>query len=154
MDTIYEYDLVKDKNGTACLTTINEIKGKNINTIDKVVSILKKSYKIHQSYIEKSYLAVFNDGKLIGLYNLSRGDNFSCDMPPGIVALVTMMLGGNEFALFHNHPDGALYPSGEDIEIKVKFQVLAQILNLNFAGFIIITDDSWVSVVEGVEDLD
>lgn len=153
MEGIYEYDLIKDKNGMACLTAIKEIKGKDINTIDKVVSILKKSYKIHQSYIEKSYLAVLNDGKLIGLYNLSRGDNSSCDMPPGIVLLVTMMLGGNEFAVFHNHPDGALYPSEEDIEIKVNFQILAQMLNLNFAGSIIITNESWISIVEGIEDL-
>lgn len=48
-------------------------------------------------------------------------------------------------ALCHNHPSGALLPSGPDDMITRKFKEACKTLELNFIDHIIVTSDGYYS---------
>jgi DNA repair protein RadC len=45
----------------------------------------------------------------------------------------------------HNHPSGALQPSGEDTEITLKLKAAADILGIRFLDHLIFSESSWFS---------
>lgn len=111
------YDILCNKNLKPYLKEVDNIKTNNIYlSTEEIVEKLNKKYNYNQCQSEKVYIAAFDyECKVLGIYMVSSGGNNYCNYIQKNIFTFLLLVGAEQFIIFHNHPNGNLKPSfGDD----------------------------------------
>lgn len=147
------WNLINNENDTPKLNVINEIEFEPYGPFEKeldTIPLLCRISKMHQSHVEKIYMATYNHfGDLIGFFHIATGNITRVDMPNRVVATCLLLSGGFSFQLFHNHSVDDLTPSEADKISIYNKKALAVYLEAEYIGDYIISKGGWTNVITG-----
>jgi DNA repair protein RadC len=79
---------------------------------------------------------------------LSKGGITSTSVDLRLILKSALQIGAVGLVLAHNHPSGALRPSGADKNITKKIKQAAEILDIKVVDHLIITENSYFSFAD------
>ena len=128
-----------------CIAQLN-VEAKGVS-IEKSVEILNEYFDTNRLTVEHAYLIGYNISMdVIGIYLISIGNTRNCYFYKKSIATFILLTGTERFLLFHNHPDGNLQPSDNDIINTAYVKSLADILEVEFIDSVIISRKGWRSI--------
>ena len=126
----------------------------SVDSGEKVYDLMKNNYfRADRRKDEFVWLLCLNSRlELVGIFELSRGDNGTAIVSiPGIFERL-LLAGGRGFILVHNHPSGDVSPSKNDEETTEQLIKASDIMGIRFYDSIIVTDGAYYSFrEEGVQ---
>jgi len=150
-NTVYVYELLIDKDNKPCLNTVDRINTANNNFESKteLVSFMNKFFHVKDFLVEHGYLLAFSDtGSLKAVIHVSQGNSMGCSAPIREIFIALLLLNSRLFYFVHNHPEGNVYPSKDDINTTNKLVEAAALLGMDFDDHIIIGKDGYYSFKE------
>ena len=93
-------------------------------------------------------LALDSPNNLIGFEVVSQGTSDASLATPRELMKAVILTNACAFIVAHNHPSGNLEPSQEDRNVATRIAHAAQILDLNFLDFLILTDTGYYSFAQ------
>ncbi|WP_345084275.1 JAB domain-containing protein [Nemorincola caseinilytica] len=84
----------------------------------------------------------------LGVSLICSGGIAACGVDKRLVFALALKAKATKLVLAHNHPSGNLKPSQSDIEITQDFNRAGEILNINILDHLIITNDSYTSLMD------
>lgn len=98
---------------------------------------------------EQVVAALFDyDGKLIASVEISLGSRRECQVPFAPIIRAAALANATGVVLVHNHPQGALNPSDEDVDLAVSLSHSLRLAGFSLEDFVIINRKSYKSLVE------
>ena len=143
------YKLDKDRYGNPKLKIENVVKGLSkcvysAETTSEIIADL-----IGDSYVEQVYLVCYGaTGMINGISRISIGDIGSSETYFRIIATYVLLICTDRFELYHNHPDGQLGVSEDDINLYNSLKTMSNYIGVEFNDSIIVTDKGWYSTKE------
>ena len=157
----------------ACLLTmilpvykryVNDLhkKKRKFESTKEIAEYLRPLYLDTQN--ERIYIMCFNkDGELIACRKATEGTRGHASFDCNVLASIILEVKAKKVILSHNHPNGTLDPSSDDIAVTETTRNFLSFLGVQLLDHIIITDKSYFSmansssyihVIYGVEPLD
>ena len=114
----------------------------------KDIFVTFKYYFINQK--QELLIAVFLDAnrRLIAYKKIYIGTNNHLNLSHHEIFKEALLHASTNVILLHNHPNGSVYPSKEDIKTTKKLKELGKILDINIIDHIIMTDDNYYSFLD------
>ncbi len=143
---------------------VNDIhkKKRKFETTKEIVEFLRPLYLDTQN--ERIYVLCFDaHDRLIACRAASDGTRSSASFDCSMLASIVLEVKAKKVILSHNHPNGTLTPSEDDVSITETMRNFLSYLGVQLKDHIIITDKSYFSMVNspsyihiiyGVEPLD
>lgn len=145
---IYFYDIVKDKQ-KKCPKLIM------LKKLDMVVDVsnqfnlvrfMNGVLHLKQFDGEHVYLILTNMyNKITAVFLMGIGDYKGCKIFTKNIATAILLSGGRKFLLAHNHPDGALELSDDDVMIVNLLKGISVLLETEFINSYVITEDGFIT---------
>lgn len=108
---------------------------------DEAISIFKDTLKLHEEFVEHVWLLLMNSqNEFIGISELSKGEHNSSPTPVKELLITVLLSGATRFFMIHNHPEGTIHFSTDDINMFGKIN-----LALNFISGIEFIDSLIIS---------
>lgn len=79
---------------------------------------------------------------------LSKGDYFNCPVPTNQVLKFILNCKAKNFILIHNHPNGILFPSENDLKVTEIFKLIGEFISIPLIDHIIISKNSYRSFLD------
>lgn len=157
----------------ACLITmilpiykryINDIhkKKRKFESTKEIADYLRPLYLDTQN--ERIYVLCFDkDDRLIACRAANEGTRGSASLDCSVLASIVLEVKAKKIILSHNHPNGTLQPSNDDVAITETMREFLSYMGVQLKDHIIITDKSYFSmansssyihIIYGVEPLD
>lgn len=126
-----------------------DINEKNIS-IEESVEILNQYFDMNHLSFEHAYIIGFdNQMNIIGMFLISVGSSKNCYFYKRNIATFLLLSGSERFILYHNHPDGNLNASNNDITSMFYIKSLAEVLEVEFVESVIISKKGWKCIERG-----
>lgn len=97
---------------------------------------------------EYVYLIFVSGSRIKGIAEIGHGSMTHCLVDPKSVFTRVLLSGSPSFILLHNHPNGSLCPSSEDIIITKRFVNTSRLMGVKFLDHIIVAEDTFISLME------
>ena len=122
------------------------------DTLDKIGEYLINLYI--DSTSEKIYLLLF-DGKMkmIKSIMIAEGSLASIQLPMREIIKEIINLRATSAVIAHNHPDGLLLPSREDVDVTMTLMNAFEMIDCQLIEHIIVADRGYLPVMESVSKL-
>ena len=121
--------------------------------VKDILAMLRECFSLDALDNEHVYIVSMNYcGEVIGVLLVSIGDYKGCNIYNRSIGIFLLLSGAKKFLMIHNHPDGQIYASTDDIVNAIAIENLGNFLGLNFLGSYIIGRDGWCKVADGNED--
>ncbi len=149
MFNINQYILVKNKNKHPKLYVEKSIKYNTdiFLSTESIVKFMNSEFNMKNLFVEYIYVLSFNSKqKLLGVFELSHNTSTQSDVPIRELFISLLLSGAEQFILVHNHPNGCLQASIDDVSISKKIKSCANQLNILFDDHIIITENGYLSM--------
>ncbi len=103
--------------------------------------------RIGRARTEQVLLILLDGGhRVCRVLTVASGGTSSSVVPVREVLSLALRHDAVAIALAHNHPSGALDPSGDDIEVTKRLQSAAKEVGLRFLDHVVVAGDQWCSV--------
>ena len=144
------YNILNNNNLPALNPVIElDIEGKDVS-IENSVNILNEYFQMDKLNVEHAYLIGFNNTMdIVGIFLISIGNSKKCFFYKKSIGTFLLLSGTEKFILYHNHPDGNLEPSNDDIVSTMYIKSLADILEVEFIDSVIISKNGWYCINGG-----
>lgn len=145
MRTIYEYIIMRNNNDKPYLNKNKAIKvSDKIETYEEMVDIMNRRFKMNKLGTEHCYVIAFTYSlEPIGIIHLSSGTSLGCEINNRELFMSLLLLGAEQFVVFHNHVNGNKNPSGNDFLVTSNIQQASDLLGLRFLKHIIISKNDY-----------
>ncbi len=135
---------------------------RKFETTEEIVEFLRPLYLDTQN--ERVYVLCFDSQeRLIACRAMSDGTEASAYFDCKMMASIILEVKAKKVIISHNHPNGSLRPSNDDVAVTETMREFLSYLNVQLLDHIIITDKSYFSmahssayihIIHGVEPLD
>ena len=120
-----------------------------IDQPEKIVKICNTVFHLSDLAEEHTILlAVGGSGKLLGVFELSHGNNSGSIVDPKSIMIRLLLTNATAFAIVHNHPSGRCEPSRIDVETTKRLKQAADLMDFLLLDHIIIGDGKYRSMRE------
>lgn len=111
--------------------------------------ILIKNWDLNQIGLVEEFKILLLDRqlRLMSIASIAKGGMSSVDVDPRIVFMVALKRRSHQIILAHNHPSQSLKSSKLDIELTERFSKIGELLNIQVADHLIITEYGFHSIV-------
>lgn len=107
---------------------------------ENIVEFLNEVFRLSSSGVERAFLIAYTYSlEPIGIMEISRGTASECIYSNREIAIAMLLMGAENFSVIHNHPNGSLKSSQDDIDRMNSLMDLSQILDLDFNESIIVS---------------
>lgn len=106
---------------------------------------------MHQiELIEKFKVMVLNrrNAVLQGIVNIAKGGLTRLVADPKLIFVAALKSGASRIVLVHNHPEGSLTPSTQDIAFTMKIQQGAKLLSIDVLDHLILNKETYHSLTD------
>ena len=140
MKTVYEYVIMRNNDCKPYLERTKAIKvSDKIESYQEMVDLLNHKFKMNKLGTEHCYVIAFTYSlEPIGVIHLSSGTSKACEINNRELFMSLLLLGAEQFVVFHNHVNGNTAPSDNDYLVTANIQNGANILGLRFLKHIVI----------------
>ena len=134
--------------------TLKLKKGEELNCKIKLSSdaadLFRKIWDVDSLPINESMIAIFlnRQNNTIGWYKVSQGGISGTLMDVRLILATALNCLASGIILCHNHPSGNLQPSETDIAMTKKVKKSAEIMDINLLDHIILTEESYYSMID------
>lgn len=113
-----------------------------VNSPRAVYDLMETAYGLTHKAAEYTYLLSLNSaGKVLGIFQCSKGGISESSFPIREMVQFTLLNGGRNLIIVHNHPTGNSTPSKEDKESTERLKKATNIVGLALLDHIIIGTD-------------
>lgn len=142
------YDIFQDKEEKPLLKVITSYKVDDIVYDEQCgIRIMNKNLEIHKMANEHIYImAIDSKWNIRGLYNVSVGNWNSCNMCKSTLISFLVLIGAKAFSMYHNHPNGLLDASEDDINTYFDMISIGSLLDINFSGSYIVGEKEYCRI--------
>lgn len=122
----------------------------NLANPRKIANMMRNIFDLGNKAEEYFYVIAFTAKlKPIGVFEISHGTmNNSVVDYKGIFARL-LLCGGPTFVAVHNHPSGDCTPSKEDATVTQKLKEAGELLGIQMADHVIVSDRTYFSFMGG-----
>lgn len=145
------YNIFNDNDNKPKLNIQREIdiNEKNIS-IEESVEVLNHFFNMNLLHIEHAYLIGFdNQMNMVGIFLVSVGTSNKCFFHRKNIATFLILSGAERFIMYHNHPNGILEVSENDLLAMYSVKTLAENLEIEFVESVIVTKNGWRCIERG-----
>lgn len=145
---IREFKLVQNEYEHPSLLLTRKINKSNhlVNTND-IVEIMNKYYHLNKCTQEYVYLLSFNTNQdLLAIFEISHGSGQKSIVSIKEIITSVILSGGDNIILIHNHPNGNLNVSNDDINITNNLKYALFPIEINLLDHIIISKNEYTSM--------
>lgn len=96
-------------------------------------------YRVAESFL---VLALNSRNEVVSYCEVGRGAIHSCPVEPCEVFRYLLLAGVSRAILVHNHPNGDLGPSNEDVALTARLVEAGKILGVTVLDHVVVTSDS------------
>lgn len=119
----------------------------NINRPENVAALMRDVYELDKQAVEFVYMLALNSqGKILGVYMVSKGTVNNSVLSSREIYMVALMLGAVNIILVHNHPSGDCTPSRDDINSSQRIKEAGSLLGINLLDHIIVGNNHYCSL--------
>ncbi len=113
------------------------------------VDVLRKYVHKQQLDLRESFwvMLLSNANHVLGLSEVATGTSCGVQPNPKYIFQLALLTNATAIILAHNHPSGTLTISQSDIKETKKIQTIATMMDMRILDHIIITSESFVSMV-------
>ena len=113
--------------------------------------ILIKNWDLNQIGLLEEFKILLLDRRLrlMSIASIAKGGLSSVHVDPRVVFSIALKRRADQIILAHNHPSECLSPSRLDIELTDQFTQIGEVLNIEVADHLIITEHGFHSIVSG-----
>ena len=135
----YEMELDELKHPLMVEESSYECPDERLNSPEKIVRILNKSFRLDKKAEEYVYMLAF-DAKCnpLGVFELGHGSVNACILNPREIFQRALICGAVNIVIAHNHPSHDSTPSKEDDEVALKISRAGKLMGIKLVDFIII----------------
>ena len=140
MKTIYEHIIMRDNDCKPYLEKEKSIKvNDKIESYDEMVKLMNSKFKMNKLGTENCYVIAFTYSlEPIGIIHLSSGTSLACEINNRELFMSLLLLGAEQFVVFHNHVNGTTEISGNDYLVTENIKHGASLLGIRFLEHIVI----------------
>ena len=143
---LYRTELNADK--TPILVEEKRIEYKRTSNADQVVKMLNDVFhhgkRAEEIVYEICYAA---DMTPIVVFEISKGGLSSSIVDLKVVFRNALLMNASSVIIAHNHPSGSLEPSREDLNLLERLRNAGDVLSIQIADFLILTDVAYHSAM-------
>lgn len=119
------------------------------NAPEKIKESMNMVFNLKNQTEEYVYLlAMNNKNKLIGIFEISHGNDCSSHCGSREIFNKLLLIGAHSFVIVHNHPSGNPTPSTSDDEVYKRIKEASNIIGVIFLDSIIVGNDYYYSYHE------
>ena len=135
----YEMELDELKHPLMVEESSYECPDERLNSPEKIVRILNKSFRLDKKAEEYVYMLAF-DAKCnpLGVFELGHGSVNACILNPREIFQRALICGAVNIVIAHNHPSHDSTPSKEDDEVALNISRAGKLMGIKLVDFIII----------------
>ena len=151
MCEIKQYDIFQNENNLPYIRLINntEIEEPLSNSIEDQMFAFNEYLLLGDLESEHQYVIARDSSEEIkGIYLLGVGNVKSVDMSRRNLVLFLALIGAYDFYMIHNHPNGALEPSENDIISAACTKACGEMIEIPCVGDYIVTSNGWIETNE------
>jgi DNA repair protein RadC len=142
---IKEYKVCKNDKGHPCLMESNSYNwDKDLKSYVNIVSMLNQCFHMDKLNEEYAYVISFDTVlNCLGVFELSHGTTRHTSITNKELYTFLLLTGADQYIIAHNHPDGQLEISDDDIKMTSNINAFSSILNINMIESIIISKNGF-----------
>ncbi|MCH2217296.1 MAG: DNA repair protein [Flavobacteriales bacterium] len=84
--------------------------------------------------------------RLMSIASIAKGGMSKVVVDPRVVFSIALKRSAHQIILAHNHPSQSLIPSSDDIELTKRFSEIGELLDIQVADHLIITEHGFHSI--------
>lgn len=140
MKTIYEYTIMRNDDCKPYLERNRAIKVQDkIESYEGMVNLLNSKFKMNKFGTEHCYVIAFTYTlEPIGIIHLSSGTSKACEINNRELFMSLLLLGAEQFVVFHNHVNGTTDASENDLLVTGNIKYGALMMGIRFLEHIVI----------------
>lgn len=145
---IKEFKLVQNEHEHPSLLLIKKInKDNHLTNSNDIVDIMNRYYYLNKCTQEYVYLLSFNTNQdLLAIFEISHGSGQKSIVSIKEIITSVILSGGDNIILIHNHPNGNLNVSNDDINITNNIKYVLIPIEINLLDHIIISKNGYTSM--------
>lgn len=145
------YNILNNKNNQPVLNIQREIDIDGTNmSIEESIEILNHFFDMNRLNVEHAYLIGFDSKmNIVGIFLISVGTSNKCFFYQKNIATFLLLSGSERFIIYHNHPNGILDASENDMLALFTIKSLAATLEIEFIESVIVTKNGWRCIERG-----
>lgn len=150
--TIPEYYLELDEHNHPVLTVVREYKCEEdlCKKYSNMVRGLNEWFRLDKSGIERVFIIGYNMNLYpVGVFELSRGSSTHFYYSNRELGIVLLLMGAEQFTIFHNHPAKILKSSQEDLDTLETIEELSELLEIKLNNSVIVTEGGFYLEKDG-----
>lgn len=143
---IYQYDIARDDEHHPTLIRVKQfdVDKKITSNTETLVGFVKNYLHLDKYDNEHMYLIALDMyDRALGVFLLGIGDYKGTEIYKRNVAECLILTGARRFIMFHNHPDGALNLSEDDLDLQNEMSDLGNMFDIKFIANCVITEDGF-----------
>ena len=142
----YELFLNENNHPSIKVDKTYNIPADKITCTSQIADMLIQKCNLDKKYTESVYIFGLNAANQItGFYELSKGSTTSSSMYYKELFSFALLSGSQKIVMLHNHPDGNMSESSDDIFVKERVSQCCQLLDIEFTDTIIISPNGYRS---------
>lgn len=149
-DYINQYDLFLNEKEMPYLKVINQFTPDypfDDGTISSQLTILNDSMHVGEFESEHQYVIARDvNGYIKGIFLLGIGSPKSVEINRRNLILFLAFIGAFDFYIIHNHPNGSLMGSEDDVIMDAYFKACGEMIEIPCVGDYVVTGDGWIDV--------
>ena len=120
-----------------------------MNNPQKIADLMTDIYEMDKQAVEYVYMLALNSkGKVLGVYQVSKGTVNASILAPREIYMAALMLGAVNIVITHNHPSGDPEPSRDDISSTKRIADAGNLIGIKLMDHVIIGNDRHYSMKE------
>ena len=145
---IKEFKLVQNKHSHPSLHLLKTInKDNHLVTTTEIVDVMNKYYLLNKCTQEYVYLLCFNTNQdLLAIFEISHGSSNRSIVSIKEIATSVILTCAENIILIHNHPNGNLSVSNDDINITNTLKYALNPIEIKLLDHIIISKNGYASM--------
>lgn len=145
---IKEFKLIQNEHCHPMLRVIRKIKNDNhLVSTSEIVDMMNKYYMLNKCTQEYVYLLCFNTNQdLLAIFEISHGSSTKSIVSVKEVITSVVLSGSENIILIHNHPNGNLSVSNDDINITNTLKYALCSMEIKLLDHIIISKNGYTSM--------
>lgn len=126
----------------------------NIEDYDCVADAINFAYGLSETHNERIFFIGYDDyDKIIGIGLISFGTTKETKVYNRNIIEYIVLMNVSSFSILHNHPNGSLDPSEEDLDIINDMKMIANMLDVKFKESFIISFEGWYGITSNEKSL-
>lgn len=122
---------------------------RDFQKLNNITKLINDIYDLENATEEFCYSVAFDlNMNVLGILPLSHGNDEKCTIDPKILFRFLLLVGANQFVLFHNHSSNIMEMSKADELITFELLEASEFMNINMIEHIIICKSGIVKCVE------